>query len=496
MSNKSHLADYVFGKQMPSALPLEEGVLGAMLLDKDAYDNVMDDAPNFTEDVMYGDAHKIILKSIGEMNAKGMAIDLLTVTDYLKGQKLLQEIGGAYYLVELTNRVASAANVIAHARIIYQKYMLRSMIEVSSTLLKRSYNEDDAWDLLDGAENQLARIGDLSGIKGSNSIQEIASKLQSTVYERVKSFKDGNKGITGIKAGLYAIDKVTKGWQKKRSYLVAARPGMGKTSAMLLAALESAREGKPTAIFSLEMGCEELVSRLVSILTEEIKGNQILTGDMTDIDLHIFEQAIEELSKLPIYIDDTPSITVTYLKRKLKSLQARHGIEIAFIDYVQLMKGDRSIKGNRDTEIGEISRMLKECSKIFDIPVIALAQLSRAVETRGGAKRPILSDLRESGNLEQDADVVFFIYRPEYYQIFEDEEGNDLRGKVEFICAKHRYGETGTTIAEWVGDKFLFKDLDWRSKSQPTVTPQPQVQDNSTMLNNRPSVDDDEDLPF
>jgi replicative DNA helicase len=368
-------------------------------------------------------------------------VDLLTVTEEVKKEGALETIGGAYYLVELTNRVASAANIEFHARIIAQKHIQRELIRISTTVIKDAYEDTtDVFDLLDKAEQGLFEITEQNLSRGSESMSSLVTKA----VKQLEEMAGNESGLTGVPSGFTALDRITSGWQPSDLIIVAARPGMGKTSYTLAVARNAAMDfGKGVAFFSLEMSNVQLVQRLIS-MEAEIPGSKLRSGQLEDYEWQQLNSAIEKLSEAPIFIDDTPGINVFELRAKCRRLKMQHDIQMVVIDYLQLMTGGSDQKGNREQEISMISRSLKGLAKELNIPVIALSQLSRAVETRGGAKRPQLSDLRESGAIEQDADIVSFIYRPEYYQIMEDEEGNSLKDVSEIIIAKHRNGSLET----------------------------------------------------
>ncbi|MFT5833708.1 MAG: replicative DNA helicase [Cognaticolwellia sp.] len=448
------LSSYVFGKVQPQALPLEEAVLGALMLDKDALTVVID---ILRPESFYSKAHQIIFKSIMKLFEKMQPVDLLTVTEEVKKEGALETIGGAYYLVELTNRVASAANIEFHARIIAQKHIQRELIRISTTVIKDAYEDTtDVFDLLDKAEQGLFEITEQNLSRGSESMSSLVTKA----VKQLEEMAGNESGLTGVPSGFTALDRITSGWQPSDLIIVAARPGMGKTSYTLAVARNAAMDfGKGVAFFSLEMSNVQLVQRLIS-MEAEIPGSKLRSGQLEDYEWQQLNSAIEKLSEAPIFIDDTPGINVFELRAKCRRLKMQHDIQMVVIDYLQLMTGGSDQKGNREQEISMISRSLKGLAKELNIPVIALSQLSRAVETRGGAKRPQLSDLRESGAIEQDADIVSFIYRPEYYQIMEDEEGNSLKDVSEIIIAKHRNGSLETVKLKFTAQFAKFTNLE------------------------------------
>lgn len=452
------MSTLMFGKVQPQALPLEEAVLGALMLDKNALTSVMD---TLRPDSFYHDAHQLIYKSILGLFSTSKPIDLLTVTEELRKNGDLEKVGGPFYLVELTNRVASAANIEYHARIIVQKHIQRELITVSTKVIKDAYEDTtDVFDLLDSAEQGLFNITEHNLKRGAESMEMLLSKAYKKLGELYEN-KDNNEGLTGVPSGFEKMDAVTSGWQNSDLIIVAARPGMGKTSFTLALAKNAAVDYNiPVAIFSLEMSNQQIVLRLLS-LESEIDNKKLRTGQLEAYEWELLTQNIDKLSKAPIYIDDTPAINIFELRAKCRRLKMQNDIQLVIIDYLQLMSGgDDNKKGNREQEISHISRNLKALAKELNVPVIALSQLSRQTEMRGGDKRPQLSDLRESGAIEQDADIVSFIYRPEYYGLMEDELGNSQKGKAEIIIAKHRNGALETVNLRFISKFAKFADLD------------------------------------
>ncbi len=453
--NTNELSDFVFGKLPPQAIPLEEAVLGAIMLDKDALPVVIDILQG---ESFYSEAHISIYKAMLRLFERSQPVDMLTVTEELRKAGELEKAGGAYYLVELTNRVASAANIEYHARIIAQKHIQRELIRVSTKTIKDAFEETtDVFQLLDEAEQGLFSITQQNLSRGYEGMSSLLSKLQKQMEELTNK----EDGLTGVPTGFTDLDRLTSGWQSSDLIIVAARPGMGKTSFTLALAKNAATDfNRPVALFSLEMSSVQLVQRLVS-LEAEISGSKMRNGNLEDYEWQQLHTAIEKMSEVPIFIDDTPGINIFELRAKCRRLKMQHDIQMVIIDYLQLMTGKSDNKsGNREQEISSISRALKGLAKELNVPVIALSQLSRAVESRGGSKRPMLSDLRESGAIEQDADIVSFIYRPEYYGILEDEEGNSLKGTAEIIIAKHRNGALETVKLKWVDQYAKFDNLD------------------------------------
>lgn len=488
-NRNAELSDYFFGKVQPQAIPLEEVVLGAVMLEKDALTTVMD---IIRAESFYLDAHQLIYKAMLRLFERMQPIDLLTVMEELKKEGDLEAVGGPAYLAELTNRVASAANIEYHARIVSQKHIQRELITVSTKIIKDAFEDTtDVFDLLDSAEQGLFQITQQNLSRSYDSMSSLASKA----LKQLEELKDREDGLTGVPTGFVDLDRVTSGWQNSDLIIIAARPGMGKTSFVLSAAKNAAAEfNKPVALFSLEMSSLQLATRIISI-EAEISGSKMRTGDLEDYEWQQLQSAIETVSEVPIFIDDTPGINVFELRAKARRLKMQHDIALIIIDYLQLMSGGGDTqKGNREQEVSAISRSLKGLAKELNVPVIALSQLSRAVETRGGSKRPVLSDLRESGSIEQDADIVGFIYRPEYYQILEDEEGMSLKGIAEFILAKHRNGALKTVRLKFTDQFARFSNLE-----DPNFNDLPgdtfEVPE-STIITRPSKMNDDEDIPF
>jgi replicative DNA helicase len=484
-----NLSNYVFGKVQPQAIPLEEAVLGALMLDRDALPMVMD---ALRPESFYLEAHQHIYRAIIRLFERSNPVDLLTVTEELRSAGDLDKMGGPYYLVELSNRVASAANIEYHARILAQKHIQRELISVSTKTIKNAYEDTtDVFDLLDDAEKGLFAITQNNLSRSYESMGTLSGKVLKMIEEVSKK----TDGLTGVPTGFTDLDRLTSGWQPSDLIIVAARPGMGKTSFVLAVALNAARDfNKGVALFSLEMASTQLVQRLIS-MEAEISGSKMRNGKLEDYEWQQLQSTVEKLNTVPIFIDDTPAINIFELRAKCRRLKQQHDIQLIIIDYLQLMTGggESTKNGNREQEISSISRALKSLAKELSVPVIALSQLSRAVETRGGSKRPQLSDLRESGAIEQDADIVSFIYRPEYYQILEDENGQSLKGVAEYIIAKHRNGALDTVKLKFTDNFAKFGNLDdptFAGLSDPLTGPfQPSVITRGSRMN-------DEDIPF
>lgn len=451
----SDLNRMVNGKLQPQAIELEEAVLGAIMLDRDAMPDIID---LLRADSFYHESHQIIYEAMQQLFNQAKSIDLLTLHEELLKMGKLQEVGGPAYLAELTERVASAANIEFHARIIAQKHIKRELIRVSTKTITNAFDDTkDVFELLDESERNLFDITQQNLNRSYESLSSLAGKAQ----RKMEELASRNESVTGVPSGYSALDKITSGWQPSDMIIIAARPGMGKTSFTLALAKNAALlHKKGVAFFSLEMSDVQLTQRLIA-MESGVGLAKLRTGQLEEEEWRRFNGAVETLSEVPIYIDDTPAINIFELRAKCRRLKIKHDIQMVMIDYLQLMTGgvDKKI-GSREQEISSISRALKSMAKELDIPVIALSQLSRAVETRSSDKRPQLSDLRESGAIEQDADLVSFIYRPEYYDIHTDEMDQSLDGIAEIIIAKHRNGPTDTVKLKFVKEYTRFENLD------------------------------------
>ncbi len=444
------------GKIPPQAIDLEEVVLGAMMVDKKGVDEVID---ILHSEAFYKEAHQHIFTAILELFENSEPIDLLTVSSQLKKDGRLELVGGDFYLISLTQKVTSSAHIEFHARIILQKYIQRSLIKISSEIIEDSYDETkDVFDLLDLAEAKLYEVT-------QGNIKKSSETAQSLVIQAKKKIQEisNKEGLSGIPSGFERLDKLTSGWQPSDLVIIAARPGMGKTALVLSMARNIAVEREvPVAFFSLEMSSVQLITRLISSETG-LSSEKLRTGKLEKHEWEQLNVKVRNLEKAPLFIDDTPALSIFDLRAKARRLKSQHDVQLIVIDYLQLMTSGASNKqGNREQEISTISRNLKALAKELEVPVIALSQLSRAVETRGGSKRPILSDLRESGAIEQDADIVSFIYRPEYYKIdeWDDEERTPTQGQAEFIVAKHRNGGLDNIRLKFVAHLGKFDNLE------------------------------------
>ncbi len=441
------------GKLPPQALDLEEAVLGALMLEGDPVNDAID---ILRPEAFYKDAHQRIYSAIQDLFASSDKIDILTVTQKLRSKGELDLVGGPYYISQLTNRVASTAHVETHARIIVQKFISRELIRISSEVIKNAYDDTvDVFDLLNQAESNLFGVAEGNIRKQYDSM----SSVMRQAIDEIEAAAKNDGGLSGVPTGFTELDKVTAGFQKSDMIVLAARPGMGKTAFVLSMARNVAVDfNQAVAVFSLEMSSVQLVKRLIAS-EAEIPSDKIRKGNLTEAEYQQLHTRIKKLSEAPIFIDDTPALSIFELRAKCRRLKQQHDIQMIIIDYLQLMSAGGSA-GNREQEISTISRSIKEIAKELNVPIIALSQLSRAVESRGGDKRPMLSDLRESGAIEQDADQVAFIYRPEYYGLTEDENGNSTQGVGEIILAKNRHGSTDTVRLRFIGEFTKFQDLE------------------------------------
>ena len=453
--NSGSLYSLQKGKIPPQAVDLEEIVLGAMMIDKKGVDEVID---ILHSDAFYKDTHKAIFEAIISLFEKQEPVDLKTVSYQLKKDSNLSFVGGDVYLIGLTQKVSSSAHIEFHSRIILQKYIQRRLIEISNEIIENSYDEtSDVFDLLDAAESKIYDISQGNLKKNSQTAESLVSLAKTKIEEISKK-----EGLSGIPSGFHEIDKLTSGWQESDLIIVAARPGMGKTAFTLSMARNISVENNiPVAFFSLEMSAIQLITRLISSETG-LNSEKLRTGKLEKFEWEQLNVKVSNLESAPLYIDDTPSLSIFDLRAKARRLSSQYGIKLIVLDYLQLMTVGSSQKtGNREQEISTISRNLKALAKELEIPIIALSQLSRAVELRGGTKRPILSDLRESGAIEQDADIVSFLYRPEYYKIdeWDDEDRTPSAGQAEFIVSKHRNGGLNSITLKFISSLGKFENL-------------------------------------
>ncbi len=502
--DKATIINLEKGKLPPQVVELEEAVLGAMMIDKKGVDDVID---ILQPDAFYKEAHKHIFEAIVQLFTETQPIDLLTVSAQLKKNGKLDMVGGDFYLIQLTQKISSSAHIEFHSRIILQKFIQRSLIRISSEIIEDSYDETtDVFDLLDKAESKLYEVT-------QGNIKRSSETAQSLVLQAKKRIEEISKqeGLSGVETGFTNLDKLTSGWQPSDLIIIAARPAMGKTAFILSMARNMAIDfGHPVAIFSLEMASVQLITRLISSETG-LSSEKLRTGKLEPHEWTMLSTKVKDLEKAPLFIDDTPSLSIFDLRAKARRLASQHGIKIIIIDYLQLMTAGGGGKGggNREQEISTISRNLKALAKELNVPVIALSQLSRAVETRGSSKRPLLSDLRESGAIEQDADIVSFLYRPEYYKIeeWDDDEASPTAGQAEIMIAKHRNGGIDNVRLKFLGHLGKFDNLDDFNGSYDDLPSSMNQDDNPFFTKNLPSAheafgsnlnddDDDSDMPF
>ena len=485
--------EFLQGKLPPQAIELEGAVLGALMLDKDAVANVID---VLHPECFYKESHQKIYKAVHELFHNTQPVDILTVTQQLRKNGELEIAGGAYYITQLTNRVASAANIEYHARIILQKFIQRELIRISTETISNAYEEtSDVLDLLDNAEKNLFALAEGNIRRNYEDMHSLITKA----IKVVETAANQTAGVTGVPSGFTELDRVTAGWQKSDLIIIAARPAMGKTAFVLSMARNAAvMFNKPVAFFSCEMSSLQLVNRLIAGETE-INSEKLKKGQLADHEWAQLNSKIVPLTKAPIYIDDTPALTVFELRAKCRRLVAEKKIEMIIIDYLQLMAaGTDSRGGNREQEISAISRSLKSIAKELNVPIIALSQLSRAVETRSSSKKPQLSDLRESGAIEQDADMVLFIYRPEYYGLTEDENQQSTSNLAEIIVAKNRNGATRSVNLKFIGHLTKFTDMeDFDFVDETVKIANPNIALDPDRITRRSRMNDmDEDVPF
>ena len=479
--NDQPLAD--FGKIQPQAPELEEAVLGALMIEKDAYSLVSE---ILHSESFYEHRHQLIYAAITDLAMNQKPVDILTVKDQLAKRGDLEEAGGPFYITQLSSKVASSAHIEYHARIIAQKYLARQLITFTSQIQTKAFDETlDVDDLMQEAEGKLFEISQRNLKKDYTQINPVIAEA----YEILQKAAARTDGLSGLESGFHQLDKITSGWQNSDLVVIAARPAMGKTAFVLSMAKNIAVDyQEPVALFSLEMSNVQLINRLI-VNVCEIPGEKIKSGQLAAYEWQQLDYKIKDLFDAPLYVDDTPSLSVFELRTKARRLVREHGVKMIIIDYLQLMNANGMKFGSRQEEVSTISRSLKGLAKELNIPIIALSQLNRGVESREGidGKRPQLSDLRESGAIEQDADMVCFIHRPEYYKIFQDERGNDLRGMAEIIIAKHRNGATGDVLLRFKGEFAKFQNPD-----DDMIIPTPE---SPTMLGSRMNQSPEESAP-
>ena len=450
----TQVVDDVYGHLQPQALDVERAVLGALMKDKDAYAIVCE---LLYPESFYEKRNQKVYAAIRDLSMAEKPVDILTVSDQLAKNGELEEVGGPVYITELASRVSTSANVEYHAHIIAQKFLARQLISFAGDISTKAFDETiDVDDLMQHAEGALFELSQKNMKKDYTQIDPVISQAVKVIQDAAKN----TDGLTGISSGYHALDDKTSGWQNSDLVIVAGRPAMGKTAFALSMAKNIAADfQQPMAFFSLEMSNQQLINRLLSNVCE-IEGKKILNGQLAPDEWVRLDERVNHLLGAPLYVDDTPGLSVFELRTKARRLVREHGVKIIMIDYLQLMNANGMRFSSRQEEVSTISRSLKGLAKELDIPIIALSQLNRGVESREGleGKRPQLSDLRESGAIEQDADMVLFVHRPEYYHIYQDDNGHDLHGMAQIIIAKHRKGATGDVLLNFRGEFTRFEN--------------------------------------
>lgn len=452
--NMAPLADE-YGHLQPQELNFEKVVLGALMIEQDAYSQVSE---ILRPESFYDAKHQIIYEAIRQLNIEQKPVDILTVADQLNRNGKLEEVGGPFYITQLSGMVSSSAHIEYHARVIAQKATARELITYSSNIQTKAFDAtQDVDELMQEAEGRLFELSQRNMKKDYTQIDPVIKDA----YDMLQRAAARTDGMSGIASGFHDLDKITSGWQNSDLVILAARPAMGKTAFALSMAKNMAVDFKvPVAFFSLEMSNVQLVNRLIVNICE-IEGEKIKSGQLAPHEWGQLDYKIKELYGAPLFVDDTPSLSVFELRTKARRLVREHGVKLIMIDYLQLMNASGMSFGSRQEEVSTVSRSLKGLAKELNIPILALSQLNRGVENREGneGKRPQLSDLRESGAIEQDADMVLFIHRPEYYRIYSDEKGRDLRGRAEIIIAKHRNGAVGDVLLTFKGQYARFQNI-------------------------------------
>ena len=446
--------DPSYGHLQPQAPDLERAVIGALMVDKDAFSIVSE---IIREETFYEPRHQKIFHAVQSLNMDERPVDFMTVIEELKRNGTLEDVGGPAYIVELSSHVASSAHIEYHARVLAQKFLARQLISFASVIETKAFDETiDVDELMQEAEGSLFELSQKNMKQDYTQIDPVLAQA----VEILQKAAANTSGLTGIPTGYTRLDEMTAGWQASDLVIIAGRPAMGKTSfALSLAKNIAVDYHEPIAFFSLEMNNVQLVNRLMSNVCE-ISGKKILNGQLDDEEWKRLDRNIRKLQGAPIYIDDTPGMSIFELRSKARRLVREKGVKVIMIDYLQLMNANGAKFGSRQEEVSTISRSLKGLAKELNIPILALSQLNRTVENREGidGKRPQLSDLRESGAIEQDADMVLFVHRPEYYHIYQDEKGNDLHGMAQIIIAKHRKGATGDVLLNFRGEFTRFQN--------------------------------------
>ena len=482
-TKKSTPVDNTYGHLPPQAIDLEKVVLGALMIDKDAFAVVSE---LLHPETFYEPRHQKIYTAIRSLNMDEKPVDIMTVTEQLKRDGTIDDVGGAPYVVELSSQVASSAHIEYHAAILAHKFLARQLISFASNIETKAFDESiDVENLMQEAEGALFELSQKNMRQDFTQIDPVIKQA----IDILQKASANSGGMTGVPTGYTKLDEITSGWQPSDLIIIAGRPAMGKTSFALSLAKNIAVDAQvPIGFFSLEMNNVQLVNRLISNVCE-IVGSKILNGQLTPDEWDRLDKRLRNLQGAQVYVDDTPGLSVFELRTKARRLVREKGVGVIMIDYLQLMNANGMKFGSRQEEVSTISRSLKGLAKELNIPIIALSQLSRNVENREGleGKRPQLSDLRESGAIEQDADMVLFVHRPEYYHIFEDDKGNDLHGMAQIIIAKHRKGATGDVLLTFKGQYTRFENPETTS-SQPSLP-----DDGGGLIGSRMN---DEPMPF
>jgi replicative DNA helicase len=439
------------GRVPPQALDFEESVLGIILIEKEPLNTVME---IMKPEAFYKESHQLIFSAVQQLFAKQEPVDTLTVVEQLRRNGQIDDVGGPAYIAQLTRKVLSSANAEYHARIILQKFIQRELISLSSEVIKKAYEDTtDVFDLLNTAEEKLFAVSENHLRYNMNTLP----KLLQAARENIEIASKRENHLSGVPSGFTELDRMTSGWQNSDLVIIAARPAMGKTAFVLsLARNIAVMNKKAVAVFSLEMSALQIATRLLAS-ESQVSSDRIRKGSLSDEEKGRINNALNVLSEAPIYIDDTPALSVFELRTKCRRLKQRSNIELIVIDYMQLMTGSSDSGGTREQEISSISRSVKALAKELNVPILCLSQLSRNVEKRPGNFKPQLSDLRESGSIEQDADIVIFLYRAEYYKL---EPENGIQGSSEIIIAKHRNGPVGSVHLSFVEQFAQFKDIE------------------------------------
>lgn len=474
--------DPTYAHLQPQATEVEKVVLGALMIDKDAFSVISEIV---RPETFYDPIHQKIFTAIQTLNMSESPVDIMTVTNELQKEGTLDDVGGAPYVVDLASQVASSAHIEYHAKILQQKYLARQLISFASNIETKAFDATvDVDELMQEAEGSLFELS-------QKNMRQDYTQIDPVIRQAVDILQKASAtsgGLTGVPSGFTKLDDMTSGWQKSDLVIIAGRPAMGKTSfALSIAKNISVDYHEPLAFFSLEMNNVQLVNRLMSNVCE-IEGKKIMNGQLARDEWERLDKNLSKLTGAPIYIDDTPGMSIFELRTKARRLVREKGVKVIMIDYLQLMNANGMRFGNRQEEVSTISRSLKGLAKELDIPILALSQLNRTVENREGleGKRPQLSDLRESGAIEQDADMVMFVHRPEYYHLLEDEKGNDLRGKAQIIIAKHRKGATGDVLLSFQGQYTRFANPE-----DARLAPLPSNMGGGEIIGSRMNQDDD-----